>query len=141
MIGDELLYKLYCRTAKKYTANTAFSDTHICSYSSHMQIQSQGAVLVIRARLHNYVLRVMGHGFPNKWLETAVSMWTQEMRDFDLTFYLNPTSGLFFSDAKRTFCLKVLGKGCTLFTENYKCSIWLKGPTPWEIFNTFILKV
>ncbi len=105
-----------------------------------MQIQSQGAVLVIRACLHNHVLRVMGHGSQNKWMETAASKWTQEMRDAGMRFYLNPTSGSIYSDALRTFCFKVLGKTSTLFTEYYKCCIWLKGPTPLEIFNTFILE-
>lgn len=35
----------------------------------------------------------MGHGFQNKWRETAAVKWTQEMRDFALSFYLNTTSG------------------------------------------------
>lgn len=105
-----------------------------------MQIQSQGAVLVIRACLHDHVLRVMGHGFQNKWMETAAGKGTQEMRDVGMRFYLNPASGSIYSDALRIFCLKVLGKTYTLFTEDYKCCIWLKGPTPLETFNTLILK-
>lgn len=35
----------------------------------------------------------MGHSFQNKWMETDVSKWTQEMKDSGVSFYLNPTSG------------------------------------------------
>lgn len=52
-----------------------------------MQSKSQGTVLVVRVCLHDRVLWVMGHGFQNKWKETAVSMCTQELWNIIVGFY------------------------------------------------------
>lgn len=130
----EFLHNLkYCCTAKTFAVNTA----DIWLIHAHMQVQFThadpitSAVLVIRERLHSHVLRVTGHGSQNKWMETAAGKWTQEMKDI-ITQLLVPFTLIHWGTS--------LGKARTLFTEYFKCWIWLKVPASWEMFNTFIFK-
>lgn len=60
----------------------AISDPHILYIHSHNSLTYDKAVLDIKTHFYSFDLKVKGHGFQNKQMETTAGKWTQEMHGF-----------------------------------------------------------